>query len=730
MGMIKPGHTSLNMDDIAEDLQIVHRHVTKLPPYDPYLKDNNGNPVQIREDGSINKPVLKEHWSKIMKADDVDLVAGIKAEQIAIAISEDNRTTIDNANHLDGHDIDWFMTAEEGHSVADKEKKIVQNFGNDITDLRNELYELKHELEKRGVIRDTWQRMGYNDIFRNGYKPYEYELIGEPAQDCPNRRTIILPADSASKIDVGDFISVYFRDVEKVNVRQVERIEPDGETIILDEALDAQYDIMPTNMQIYKSAGVSKDGNFYFARDVKIAPGDKEIYTGLDDDTSYKFRRPVKDEDSSYAYSFRIPEYKLGFLTEFSIMARAIGNPTLTCYIIDEADRNYFKNPQQAQKLYETGELDADGEPKMHFFAKSAPLQLDPTLGQTVYNFNFWNTDLEKYPLVSRKDSPTYRVRYLAIVCGTYIDKNNYADIYFLQNKKTDGSMGDLELNNTVYYYTEQVDDSLDKAFSTDEKLNASDMFYGVILREPVVNDLEPYPRGLYSAKIRCSYPEGISRARLMMRFAREGGLWEAKLDEEGVYGAGTNQANFEIVNKKMMPHQQTPLLSAVTLSLANKIRKPMELRTDAADVWQTPQLVVGNNLVEGTASGAVATPMQPTLVSPEDMVYRNAFIISVKGKRWEYDAALQKYTIRDKAKIYLHPVAVIRDGVKYNKDVYSDRVIWEGDFTDDQGNAKFFNELEIQVYWENTGLSDSVAIRKMQMGIIHDFVFSTDKAV
>ena len=169
---------------------------------------------------------------------------------------------------------------------------------------------------------------------------------------------------------------------------------------------------------------------------------------------------------------------------------------------------------------------------------------------------------------------------------------------------------------------------------------------------------------------------------------------------------------------------------STTSLSLDNRIRKPIENRTAASDVFQMPDLIVGNNLTKGVGSETMITPESPIYVVPGDMAYRNAFIVSVKGKFWQYDQKLQKYVVKNKKKIYLKPIAVIRDGGLDKNDDYSDRVIFEGDFTDENGNAMFFNQLELQIYWENSNFSDTAEIRKKQMGIIHDLIFSTDSIV
>ena len=140
--MIKPGHTSLNMEDISEDLRVVHRHVTKVAP--AVTNPVTGAETFMRQDGDINKPVLPNYRSKIIKADDVDLVAGVEAERTAVAVSKDNRTTINNAMHLNGHSADDFTTAEKGKKMEEATEQVTRHYGDDIASIRDELYQLKH----------------------------------------------------------------------------------------------------------------------------------------------------------------------------------------------------------------------------------------------------------------------------------------------------------------------------------------------------------------------------------------------------------------------------------------------------------------------------------------------------------------------------------------------------------------------------------------------------------
>lgn len=742
MTMVKPGHTSLNMNDISEDLKVEYHHVLKLEP-------------QYRENTSMDEPVALAHRSMMIKADDVDLVAGVRADKTAVAIDENHRDTVNNSLALGGFGSDHYMSAAAGDDLSHKTDNVISCFGKDITDLRNEVYEIKHALEKQGLIVNTYQRMGYNDVFRNGYKPYEHEPIGEITTTCPDYSTIILSTDSVDQLDENDYIAIYFINSKNVNVRQIKEIKTDRETIILDESMDTSEDISLGNVVVYKSMGVSQDGNFYFAKQAETIPSDIVMYTGFDDDTAADSLLLIQKDGLGYAHTFRIPEKKLGFLHDYSVMAEIKGTPTLTCVIIDAADIKYFKNPEQAQKLYESGELDSEGEPKMHFFAKSNPVSLT-TAAQRKVTFDFFDSTKDSYPIVDRKDNPVDNtvVRYCAMIFAQDADDNNAVKLYTVYNRnKDDDNLADIQTRNILYKYNEQTDTSTHSALYSqteingyspssaagiklreqldiqayDDNLDKYDIYYEVSLREPIENQMVPYNRGLYSARIKAAYPEGISRARLMLRFNREGGCWNVDVPENTMCGPSTTNGSVKCVCTSDPQRTTTSYLGVY-----NDIRKPIEKRNPnlLSDLTMKPDMIIGNNITSGNGNGSVVTIDDNIMVIPDDMVYRNAYVVSVKGKKYEYSDTTKTYEITDSKKIYLDPIAVIRDGVKKKGDCYSDRVIFEGDFADDDGKPIFFNDIELQIYWEESNFSEIEAVKQTQIGIMHDLVFSMDRGI
>lgn len=733
INLIKPGATSLNMYDVANNLELVHGHISKVPAVgEEAYKDENGETkkraIEYRENGLLAYPVKPEYYGMIINADDTDLVAGVHAKKIAVAVSEDDRETVKNAQQLGGHPADYYLSVDSGSTMRDKTVEIAKFYGDGIAAVRDELYQLKHELAKKGIIRQTQPQFGYSDIFTASEKPYEHELVGKPTANCPDKVTIPLDEAAVSQLDYGDFIAIYYPKEQRTDVRQIAEIGKDGESIKVDEDLSGA-DLTADNIQIFKSCGVPQDGCFYFAQSVEYKMDSKSMWTGLDDDTAPTFYRPVSETTGSYAYSFRIPESKMGYLTEFQISAKAKGTPTLTCYIIDEQDIGNFRNPEQAKRFYENGDTDSSGEPKMHFFAKSKPVQLDPTLGESIVSFDFWNEEKGSYPVIERKDTETHRVRYVAVICGTYVDDTNYASVRFIQDSYT---KKDLEYNNTLYKYERQDDSSSRSALSSSAAMNDKDLYYGVILHGVVENKMKALNRGLYTAKL--EQPEGqeVSRARMMLRFKREGGLWNAVIDDAGVYAADkVNFNTFDVEVYKDDPNRKGTIRSADCLGLTESIHKPLELRDPvrASDTKVRPLTIIGNSFVQAdVTSGTKISPASPVYVRPDDMVYRNGYIIRVKGRKTKIDPLTKAVVTEKEQVVYLDPVAIIRDGHKAAKDVYGDRIVFEGDFTDkDTGKAQFFNELEFQVYWEKPSFSEDSAVAEEQTGVIRDLVFSVD---
>ena len=108
MNLIKPSLSLLPMDDIAAK-----------------LKSNKVNRnFMTREDN----------------ATDVDSVAGIKSNRIAISAEGHNRETVKNALNLDGKPASEYVSREDGNKFLKVSSELSKVYSEEIRNLRNELY--------------------------------------------------------------------------------------------------------------------------------------------------------------------------------------------------------------------------------------------------------------------------------------------------------------------------------------------------------------------------------------------------------------------------------------------------------------------------------------------------------------------------------------------------------------------------------------------------------------
>ncbi len=110
------------------------------------------------------------------KATDTKNVAGVLAEYIAIADTSKrdpqgnilcDRETIKNSLHLDGHPIEYFLTADRGGTISSGLALTSKQYSEELINLKDELYQLRHELAKKGVINMHTPYAGFYDTFRS-----------------------------------------------------------------------------------------------------------------------------------------------------------------------------------------------------------------------------------------------------------------------------------------------------------------------------------------------------------------------------------------------------------------------------------------------------------------------------------------------------------------------------------------------------------------------------------
>lgn len=650
------------------------------------------------------------------KAQDVDKVGGQAANIIAVASSTADRTTVRNAQNLDGYPASYFMTLSGGNSVITKQNKVRAYTQTELQNIEDELYTLRQELAKAGFIEDRGEYQGYVDTFRTKRPKHLSAALdsGVSVTDAAEKNEIFVEQSSVfNSLTVYDFIVVEAPKIEKFVVRQIASKDTNRKVLVLNEALPDDIYLSNNTITLYLSHGVNDEGMFKFARAAEYVMGSDDNHTGLSDDVFQTFKR-MKTTNAGFGYTFRVPAEKQGFVISFEVCAKAHGTPgAMRCYLIDERDVEKFQNPTQAKSDYE--EAKENGTENFHFFAASQPLVLDYTMGKRYIRFSFLQ-DNEKYPILPMDDMDTMtKVRYCAIIECLDVDAENYYDLLFLQHQNADGDKGDLELNNITYNYTRRATAATRKALVTDEDVNASDMYYHIVTRDAVEKEVEPDNEGLYSFHVSTKDP--VTRARVMMRIRKEG----AYVINQGSDVANVPTGSIKIKNGDV----NNPIITIADLRLKTENYLPLEVRPSDAMTSQQIPCIMGSNITEiqGLATSTVTTKSS-VLIKKNDPVYRMGYYVCLKARKVTFAPGDTSAATTAWKHFNLPITEVFRDFFTYDKTA-SDRLIFEANLFTSEADVQEFNDFIVQIYWANPEMSTYRDIKKAQMGAIKDIAVS-----
>lgn len=659
------------------------------------------------------------------KAQDVDKVAGADSRYVAVAVSPENRETVKNALMLGGLAADEYMTTTTGATLSKAQAKLKNISAEEVADLKDEVYQLKAELLKKGIIEDYGNYAGFTDPFRRKEYINIQDAVGTATTVGvkADNEVIVTEQETFDAFEVYDFVSVYNTRTEFFNIREIVNKDTTRKVLVLNSAIDKNC-VAGEALKLFKSQGIIHEAQYKFAKDAKTSMGSEQFYNGLTDDEFIKSHR-IQAPNQGYGWSFRVPSEEQGYVTGFKIGAKVVGNPgSLICYLFDSRDIDKFHNPTQFEGQYakDIANENIDG---IKFFAKSQPLQWLESEGKRYKYFNFQRED-GTYPLMSRDVAGESPIRYIAVIECTDADTSNYYDIIFIQHKDSTGSLGDLELNNITYYYYRQSDNSDTLALSTDDNISKYDLYHQIVTR--AVNDKEPEAQrqGLYTAHYHVDnlkYP--AVKARLMLRIKREG-MYKAVIDDTKWLD---NIGAVRLTNED----KNNAINTVNRLNLKSETIKRYELRTNANDISEKTLAVIGNNIckVSGFSSDTVNLE-DSVLVRSDDKIYRMNYLVSLKARIVDFNKATGELSVSD----YDHYVLPLKEVFKdFNPSSrkFSDRLIFECDFTktDDDGYLIPYNDFEFQIFWENQNLplpTDAEPIEPDYMAAIKDLVFSLDK--
>lgn len=689
--IVKPTLSFLPMEDIAAE-----------------LKSNKNN---------------RKFMTKDDKAADVNKVAGIESERIAIAVSPTERTTIDNALKLNGKDASEYLSRTEGDKIIGISNVMSELYSSEIRNVRDELMQLETQLLKNGFINDVVPYEGFMEGFKRGNVKYEGYICG------------------ISKAIIGNTTSLYISDISQKRYFEpgkkfvIKRTDTDTEVVVTSEGITSAGKVTFNPLvnildsvdavQICKSSGEYIRDSFSFSEIRKdVANPLKERYHMQSDDTRTSLKT-INKSNSGYAVYFKVPNSAAGALTKFAIRAKAEGTPgSLLCHVLKKESildskgtlKVDFKNIDEAKA-------------KGYWMATSQPIQSSLARTEQELFFDFFDIANNKYPKLDGS-------QYLFIIeCVGATDLDNWK-IRFSYFENENFEEEDLQKYNCSFCYEKVQDTGLgtdEDAIKVIDDIHKYDLLFSLVTRELIEEDEMGKQEGLYTAKILLPKPIDVSRARLTTRINKEGCYYVLNHDSNyTIFTLEKETSTSHPVSDNRFKEDDIVIIgnqfARVKRSTSNQIEIKEPIHIDPR-VLKFYSKTVFNSL-----TGKYETQTRLPL-------YRMNYDVFIKPSLidWEtWDSTRNEFATTDLSQtpVRMDLKYIIPDGLKDNTRI-SDRLIFEASFGRDANDiAMKANEFELQIYWKSPfayneindfkDLSDNNF--KELIGRLHDIVLSFDK--
>lgn len=632
----------------------------------------------------------KEFMKVVEHASDTDAVGGVSSELIAMAAEAGDRETVKNALELGGIEASQYITSEEATDLRDTTMDSYKISIEEFRNLRDELYQLKSQLTKQGLINETNPYQGFQDYFRNENIKFMDESLGGIESSARGTNIRYMYPTRHDEFSVGDvFVIKKTEDPDNNNFESFSIHTVTAKDSARITFTPATSELIEDYVELYKSLGQYNAGAFTFSKVDKNVTTDKERYTMLNDDTNTQGLL-IDKAKSGYAVSFKVPDDTKGVIKEFTIKGMAHGNPgSLISYIIPKEDIKRHRNL-------------AESTSAGRVIGLSSPIEVSKAKGSmTKLSFKYKDPITNKAPLLENKE-------YCFIIEATKADTlGNHWEILFSYNKDASGKPSNLQTNNKSYYYLEVAEKDTNPenvALVTNSEIEKYDMYFILVNYEVAPVYEKAYDKGLYTSNIKLPTSIQIARARLMLRINREGNFISEST--ETAYDKDSDSYSFSVVTD---PNWGDYNFSAKTGMRADEM-VAIDGEVRKLNGVHDSMLYIKDN----------------ALIKKASKVYRVGYKVYLKATFKYLDKETEEKTVRTQV-IELPLKAVIEDGHKKEAFV-SDRLLFEGEF--DMEDDSYIDELQLQVMWDSNTPTSIINNFRDLTGKIYDLSLSLDKSL
>ena len=597
-----------------------------------------------------------------------------------------DRGTVNNAENLNGVPANEYLVTKDKQYISESMENINTVHADEIQLLRSELYHLKEVLIRTGHLEDTDVASGFLDGFKEAKIKYDTRVTA-----IESIAGSVL-TQSEKIFDEGDWIIA-----RKDKTNDQSNIIS---TVVKSNSNDIQIDSGAAGMTtdstvLMKTLGEYSRGSYSFSKITHGSLGIKENYTMLNDDSNVSLLA-IKQRNTGYAATLKMPNRCAGFLTEFIINGKFTGNPgAITCYVI-KGGSDYVNAIASTNGI---SKAKADGNLVAVSNSVSPTGVID---GEISFNFSsveYSDSLTTTYPEVTG-------IEYCFVIEAENVTDYDFWEIEFGHKKN---APMDLETNNTSYkFYDKDKTNISDTSFMVLENI---DLLYMAKTRVKKEEDEIPYSVGLYTTlnPIKMSKPIKASRARLTL-----------EVNKEGNFVCSTNSAIKADVD-------------------TIEFRKADGSYAEQAVIGGGDSLIVGDSIVNvKTSTPNTITIDKNIYVEPMMPIYRCGYKAQIKTYLIEEDSITGVPSIAQGSErmLPLELVAVIPSGRGINA-IVSDRLVFEVVMDEVIGvdnKTLYFNQAELQISWRSFLSSEIIHAQATKgndyLGRIYSLSVAFDKTV
>lgn len=583
-------------------------------------------------------------------AEDTKQVGGVTAEHIAVAATNENgkltkdRETVQNALNLGGIPAESYVTTEGATALLADTYEVSVNGGNETKNLRDELYQLKAELAKAGLIKNTPCYNGYIDAFKEGQESYIKETITVTSTDMSQVNLGYIVVEDVTDFTAGEYIAIETEEPQIVKIQDISG----SDRINLVNNIKGP---IPVGTRITKSYGAYNEGGFVFGKRKDIAVAPQEKYIILNDDAQPMTLTKKYTPNSGYAAQINIPSTARGAVRRVGVQAKVNGFPGgLRCYVIDNKSNN--------EDIFTMITID-DMKQQGKIIAESNLIYAS----QATQSYNELYFEFPSVVALEKKS-------YIFLFVQTDADVNNYWELKGLRGEQSI----DLQTNSKLYSFTEG-----NPLIAED-----GDLYLVVVTSDIVRNQIKYAKQGLYSNKVQLTDLTPATRVRVELKVNREGRFKVVDNPNTLLPGVDSNLNTYNEENK------------AYATSIFN-VGQRIAIGTQIAEVGNSRTDNTSFNLSETTYAPAGA-PVYRIGYS----VLAKACVTSLDKSNDKNPIKKEEVTL-----VELPLVAIIPGKEAGKESISSDRLIFEAELRVNEETGYTldkFNEIETQVYWENKG--------------------------